>query len=64
MVSILIKSLCEICGLIHTALIKKDKITFNILDNLYSDKEILDSNGYLVCLNCKHTNNLNIKKFL
>ena len=64
MVSILVEIPCEQCGLIHRLLFKKDKMTFTVNNKLYSKKDILSFNGYLVCIECKHKNQTRIAKFL
>jgi len=64
MVSILIEIPCEMCGLIHKLLFRRDNISFTVNNKLYSKNDILSFNGHLICIKCKHKNQTRISKFL
>ena len=49
---------CYHCSLQVKAFIKKDKISFSINGNLYSEKDVLSKLGYYVCINCHKKSNI------
>lgn len=53
---------CEMCGILHKIYIKDNILRISILDKLHSEQQIFDSNGYLICIECKHENKLQIQK--
>ena len=53
---------CEGCGILIKIYISTLKCHFSILDKLYSEKQLLDSNDYLKCIDCNHVNSLQIQK--
>ena len=53
---------CEGCGILIKMFISTKRCHFSVLGKLYSEKQLLDSNGYLKCIDCLHVNKLQIQK--
>ena len=53
---------CKMCGLIYKIYIKDNILRITILGKLHSYNQLFDSNGYLLCIECKHKNKLQIQK--
>lgn len=64
MVSYLIEHLCNGCNQKLKILIHNEVISFSAMDKLFSKKEMLDNNEYIICPFCKTLNNIKITKFL
>ena len=54
----LITFICSECGNHVRVLINKDKLTFEIIGKLYSDKDVLSDSGYFVCLETHERTNI------
>ena len=62
MVSRLIFYKCEHCGILHKIFISKVNLTVSVLDKLYPEKDVFDSNGYLTCIDCDNKNKFQIQR--
>ena len=53
---------CEMCGILYKIYVRNNLIRISISDKLHSYNQLFDSNGYLLCIDCKHKNKLQIQK--
>lgn len=54
----LITFCCNDCGNIVKVLINKDKLTFEIIGKLFTEKDVLTESGYYRCIETKQESNV------